>query len=105
MTKFQELKTNICESCKQERLNIKTAVVNGKYYKAICANCLGDSVDDVSSNAAGYERRRGYEDNAQDTIQPYDPNGKPRSEFFRLYPEAAEKVFSKEELEQVRRKI
>jgi hypothetical protein len=94
-----------CQSCGKERLNVKTAMVNGKYYQAICANCLGDSDDDISSNAAGYERRRGYEDNAENTIQPYDANGKPRSEFYRLYPDAAKKTFTREELDQVKRKI
>jgi hypothetical protein len=42
-----------CQSCKQERLNVKTAMVNGKYYKAICAFCLGDYMDDISQ-----QRRR-----------------------------------------------
>lgn len=94
-----------CQSCGKERLNTKTALVNGKYYKAICAFCLGNSEDDISSNVAGYERRRGYEDNAQNTIQPYDANGNPRVEFFRLYPQAALKVFGKDVIEQLKRKI
>lgn len=94
-----------CQSCDKERLNIKTAMVNGKYYKAICAFCLGDNVDDISSNAAGYERRRGYEDNAQDTIQPYDANGKARVEFARLYPDAAKKTFGMQTFNELRAKI
>jgi hypothetical protein len=36
----------------------------------------------IFSNAAGYERRRGYEDNAEDTIQPYDANGKAKQQNF-----------------------
>jgi hypothetical protein len=94
-----------CLSCGKERLNVKTAFVNGHYYKAICAFCLGDSDDEVSSNAAGYERRRGYEDNAQDTIQPYDANGKARVEFLRMYPTAASKVFDKKTINELKRKI
>lgn len=104
MMSNQELKTK-CESCGKERLNVKTALVKGKYYKAICAFCLGDNVDDISSNVAGYERRRGYEDNAEYTVQPYDANGKPRQEFYRLYPEAALKVFGRDVVEQLKRKI
>lgn len=95
----------LCESCGKERLNTKTALVNGKYYKNICAHCLGEFDDDISSGSAGYERRRGYEDNAQDTIQPYDANGKPRVEFARLYPQAALKVFGPEVMQQLKRKI
>jgi hypothetical protein len=79
-------------------------MVNGRYYKVICAACLGDSDDDVSSNAAGYDRRRGYEDNAQDTIQPYDANG-PNAEFLRLYPTAAKKVFSQSQIDELKRKL
>lgn len=80
-------------------------MVGGKYYKSICDNCLDSSDDDLSGNAASYERRRGYEDNAQDTIQPYDANGKPRVEFLRLYPAAALKVFGPKVVEELKRKI
>lgn len=91
-----------CQSCGKQKANTRTAVVKGVYYKNVCNACLG-SVD-VSSNAAGYERRRGYEDNAQETIQPYDANG-PNKEFLRLYPEQAKKVFSPEVIKQLKRKI
>lgn len=93
-----------CESCGQERQNLKTAMFKGKYWKAICAFCLGDADDDISSNVAGYERRRGYEDNAQDTIQPYNANG-PNPEFARLYPAAARKAFGEQLFNDLRRKI
>jgi hypothetical protein len=79
--------------------------VGGRYYKIICLNCLGQSDNDFSGGSASYERRRGYEDNAQYTIQPYDANGKPRVEFYRLYPEAALKVFGKEKVEELKRHI
>jgi hypothetical protein len=95
---------NLCESCGTMK-HTKTAMVNGKYYKAICGNCLGSSIDEISSNAAGYERRRNYEDSAQDTIQPYDANGQPRVEFYRLYPQAALKVYGKDVVEELKRKI
>lgn len=97
--------SKICDLCHKSRSHTKTAMVNGKYYKSICDNCLGLAEDEISSNAAGYERRRGYEDFAQDTIQPYDANGKPRVEFYRLYPKAALKVFGPEVVEQLKRKI
>lgn len=92
-----------CESCKQAKPSLKTAVVQGIYYANICSSCLGTT--DVSSNAAGFERRRGYEDNASDTVQPYDATGSPRAEFFRLYPDTARKVFTPAEIEQVKREI
>lgn len=95
----------ICESCGKERINTRTAMVNGRYYKAICSHCLGDRDDELSSNAAGYERRRNYEDMAQDTIQPWDANGKPRVEFLRLYPEAAKKMYDSKTINELKRKI
>lgn len=93
-----------CQKCGKPRLNIKSALFKGKYYSAICANCLTSEYDDISSNSAGYERRRGYEDHADETIQPYNANGA-NIEFARLYPEAASKVFDKDTLNELRRKI
>lgn len=96
---------NLCESCGTMK-HTKTAMVGGKYYRHICAPCIGDTESDdvVSSGGAGYDRRRGYEDNAQDTIQPYDANG-PNPEFARLYPRQAAKVFDKQTLDKLKRKI
>lgn len=96
--------TNNCESCHNEP-GVRTAVVGGKYYRHIGLRCLGAATDTFSSNAAGNERRRQYEDYAQDTLQPYDAMGRPNPEFFRLYPKTAEKVFTPEEIEQVKRKL
>lgn len=94
---------DVCDSCANIRTDCVTAVVRGKYYPRICRACIGTT--DISSSAAGYNRRREYEDNAQDTVQPYDASGKPRSEFFRLYPDTARKVFTSKEIEEVKRKI
>jgi hypothetical protein len=93
-----------CESCGNERLGTITAVVKGKYYSSVCSNCLASPSSTLNSTSAGYERRRGYEDNAQDTIQPYDAAG-PNPEFYRLYPKQSEKVFSKAQIEELKRKI
>jgi hypothetical protein len=93
-----------CDSCMEIRPNCVTAMVDGIYFKSVCGNCLGKNEDIISSNAAGYERRRGYEDNAQDTIQPYDANGA-NPEFLRLYPAQAHKVFNKDTIENLKRKI
>jgi hypothetical protein len=95
----------VCDSCHIPKTHTKTAIVGGKYYKNICNNCLVGSDDGVSSGVAGYERRRGYEDNAADTIQPFDANGKPRLEFLRLYPQAALKTFGREVVDELKRKI
>lgn len=96
---------SLCGSCNTMK-HTRTAMVNGKYYKCICSECIGESAayDGISSGVAGYERRRGYEDNAQDTIQPYDANG-PSSEFARLYPGTAKKVFGEQVYNQLRSKI
>ncbi len=93
-----------CSEC--GNLNAVSAVVDGKYYPNICHSCLaGQSTIDFSSGAQSFDRRRQYEDNAQDTIQPYDAGGNPRAEFYRLYPKQAEKIFTKDEIEQVRSKL
>jgi hypothetical protein len=92
-----------CQSCGNERPT-KTAVVNGKYYSAICNFCLGQTEDSFSSNAAGFDRRRQFEDFAQDTIQPYTAAG-PNPEFYRMYPAQAAKVFSPEQIEEIKRKL
>lgn len=91
-----------CQSCHLEKPNTVAAMVGGKYYQHICPRCLGN--EDVTSSSAAHERNRQYEDNAQDTIQPYDAVG-PNPEFYRLYPEAATKVFSPEIIEQLKKKI
>lgn len=93
----------VCEVCGTMK-HTKAALVGGKYYRHICGRCLNSGNDDISSNAAGYERRRGYEDNAQDTVQPYTATG-PNPEFYRLYPLQAEKMFSPEEVADIRRNI
>lgn len=83
-----------------------SAVVNGIYYPDISRAELGQrSSADLSSGSQSYDRRRQYEDHAQDTVQPYDAGGNPRPEFYRLYPRQAEKVFTKAEIEQVKRKL
>lgn len=94
-----------CESCGKERSNTTSAVVGGKYFRVICPSCLNSTVEVVSSGAVGYDRRRQYEDYAQDTVQPYDAMGKPRSEFYRLYSKTAEGMFTPEEIEEIKRKL
>lgn len=96
----------ICLNCNQEKHSstFKTAVVGGVYFKHICNDCLSVPLDGVSSIAASHERNRQYEDNAQDTIQPYDAAGA-NPEFLRLYPDAAKKTFSPEVIEQLKRKL
>ena len=84
-----------------------SALVNGKYYENITRKEMAQLTggDGLSSGHQGYDRRRTYEDYAQDTVQPYDAAGKPRPEFYRLYPSQAEKVFSKSEIDDVKRSI
>lgn len=84
-----------------------SAVINGIFYASITREELNklSCGNDLSSGAQGFDRRRQYEDYAQDTVQPYDAGGNPRPEFYRLYPESAKKVFTNEEIESVKRKI
>jgi hypothetical protein len=82
-------------------------MIGGKYYPNICKECVArlEGDNSFSSGFQGFDRRRQYEDYAQDTVQPWDANGKPSVEFLRLYPESAAKQYSKEILEELRRKL
>lgn len=94
----------ICGSCGMDKPDTLPAVVNGTYYRHVCSRCLHGEVDKISGGVASFNRRRDYEDNAQDTVQPYDSVG-PSVEFYRLYPDAARKVFSPEIIEQLKKKL
>lgn len=87
--------------------DIVSTYINGKYYpnitRAELARLQGDYA--YSYGAQSNERRRGYEEFAQDTVQPYDAAGKPRSEFYRLYPQQAAKIFTKDEITEVRKQL
>lgn len=96
--------TNLCESCHTLKQETVSAVVGGIYYRHVCQRCLVGDVDQISGNAASFDRRRGYEDNAQDTIQPYDAKGA-NVEFARLYPDKAKQVFKPDVLTELKRKM
>lgn len=91
-----------CQKC-QSSNDCVSALASGEYFSSICRNCLGGS--GLSSGAQSHERRMQYDDHAQDTIQPYDANGKPRAEFYRMYPQSAEKVFTKQEVDSIKRQL
>lgn len=93
----------ICESCQKSTTNLTTAVINGVYYRTVCSNCLGHQ-NDVSSGVASFNRRRDWEDNAAETVQPYTADG-PNVEFLRLYPDKAAKTFPASVLADLKRKI
>lgn len=94
-----------CQKCKQEK-PVVGAVVAGTYYPAICKSCIASLQphSGLSSGHTSYEGRRQFEDYADETVQPYNASG-PNAEFYRLYPTQAEKIFTKEEIEEVKRKI
>lgn len=96
-----------CTKCHQPRQVLVSALVGGAYYPHICGNCIAAMEPDsgFSSGAQSFDRRRQYEDHAQDTVQPYDAGSNPRPEFYRLYPTQAEKIFTKAEIERVKRTI
>lgn len=95
-----------CQQCKTNDSAV-SAMVGGKYYSGICRPCLSDLQGDnsFSSGFQGFDRRRQWEDHAQDTVQPWDASGKPNVEFLRLYPRQAEKMYNKEILQELRRKL
>lgn len=95
----------VCELCDQQNPCV-SSLANSIYYKSICRPCLSAQVGDSipTSGAAGFDRRRGYEDYADETVQPYTASGA-NPEFARLYPESAAKVFDKETLERIKRKL
>lgn len=94
-----------CTICRNETDTV-SAISDGQLLTSVCRACLllrtGDST--ISSNAQGYDRRRQYEDYAQDTLQPYTASG-PNAEFFRVYPEQSQKIFTPAEIEALKRKI
>lgn len=94
-----------CELCKS-KTDCISSLIEGKYYKHICSSCVHNQQGDfsVSSGFQGFDRRRQYEDLAQETVQPYTASG-PNPEFYRLYPKSAAKVFTPAEIEQVKRKL
>jgi len=93
-------------ACKCGNSETVSAVVDGTYHSGICKSCLaGISSVSLSSGSAGFNRRRDYEDNAEDTVQPYDAGGNPRPEFYRLYPSQAQKIFTKSEIERVKKQL
>ena len=94
-----------CARCEAQTDSQRTAYFSGKYLNPLCDNCAAAIRTDYSSQAASHNRRRQYEDYAQDTIQPYDANGKPNAEFARLYPDTAKKMFNKRQMDDIRRKL
>lgn len=96
--------TKTCDKCKQDKETTAAAVVSGVYYRTICSSCLSEYSNSFTSSGATYDRNRQYEDFAQDTIQPYIGD-KPNPEFLRLYPDKAPKIFRKDELDEIKRKI
>lgn len=94
-----------CSICNRKAGTV-SAIVEGSYYSDICSACVAatESFEHQSSGHIGYEKRRGYEDYADEIVQPYNASG-PDPEFYRLYPEQAEKIFDPEEIEQVKRQI
>lgn len=92
-----------CDNC--GNTGTVSAVIQNIYHVSICRPCIAEmSTVLFSSGAQSFDRRRQYEDNAQDTVQPYNAAG-PNLEFFRLYPDAAKKVFTPAEIEQLKRKL
>jgi hypothetical protein len=83
-----------------------SAIIDGEYYSGICRSCINSLQPNtrLSAGHQGWMQRRDYEDVADDAVQPYNASG-PNPEFYRLYPKQSEKILTKDEIEQVKRKI
>lgn len=83
-----------------------SAYINGKYYPSITRQELLalQSESSPTSGAASFDRRRGYEDHADETVQPYTASG-PNTEFFRLYPRQAAKIYQPEVIERLKKQL
>lgn len=94
----------ICEVCKQ-RPSAKSSVIREQYYSALCLQCYEQLVSGqtVSSGHADWERGRDFEDHESDIIQPTNRDGSISTEFTRLYPDTAKKIFSQDEINKAMR--
>ena len=88
---------NTCDGCGNDRPTTG-AIIKGKYGQ-FCRECRSNAHRPQSTGFAQWSRDRDREDNAKDLIQPWDRNGKPNRDFIREYPEQAQDMFTKEELE------
>lgn len=87
-----------CIGC-GSRKNTKGAMINGKFGQ-YCLVCIEGVKRLHHAGAAQYSRDRDREAHAVDLLQPWDARGNPSTEFIRHYPDEANDIFSKEELEQ-----
>lgn len=94
-----------CDLCKKPRDTV-SAIIGGTYHPNICRSCINgaESHTRLSAGHLGWERRRDFEDVADDTVQPYNANG-PNPEFYRLYPKQSEKILTPAEIEWCKTKI
>lgn len=92
-----------CEVCKKHEAS-KSSVIADYYYKNICGWCYTKltKFNSPSSGSAEYDRGRDSEEHEADQRQPYT-DGKPDATFIHLYPEAAAKLFTQEEIDQANR--
>lgn len=88
-----------CTICKKNDGNV-SGVVKDTYYTGLCRSCFDGLLVDqsVSSGWADYMRSRDFEDHQADIAQPYSKDGKPNSDFIKLYPERAKSMFSDKEI-------
>ena len=65
----------------------------------VCRSCYDLMQEErVSSGHAQYGRDRDFEDRQADIVQPYTKDGKPSSDFARLYPDKARELFSDKDM-------
>ncbi len=88
-----------CKKCNQANALV-SGVVRGVYVTGYCRPCFNmeSSRQSVSSGHAEYNRQRDFENMQADIAQPRTQDGKPSTDFIRLYPQQASKIFSESEI-------
>lgn len=87
----------ICDRCGNDAKDMRGAIIQGLYGQ-YCIVCTGEQERSASAQSASYDRDRDRETHAKDLLQPW-VNGEPSREFIRNYPESAQDMYTKEELE------
>lgn len=92
----------ICSFCKQDKGQLKSAVIRGVYIKDRCDSCLTSRKPQEMS--AKWVRDRQREDHRKSLLQRWDYGAKNDIDenWARAYPEEAKKYFGEDKLEERR---
>lgn len=77
-----------------------SALIDGQYYKDVCAQCLAKlqaGVNQPSTGYADFNRQQDLIDHVADVQQPY-VGGKPNEMFIKAFPKKSRELFGDEEI-------